>query len=244
MPPLHEKLIKGENLEKLEALGNPHVVEQVYRFVDLCKPAKVTVVTDDPGEIAYVQQLALDNGEEAKLNMEGHTIHYDGYYDQARDKGNTRVLLPPGMEMSAGINTIDREEGLEEVLGFLDGAMEGKECLVRFFCLGPTNSRFSISALQLTDSAYVAHSEDLLYRSGYDQFKKLRGSDDFFTFVHSAGALDERNTTKNVDKRRIYVDVIDGKVYSVNNQYAGNSIGLKKLALRLTMRTGSLNTCS
>jgi phosphoenolpyruvate carboxykinase (GTP) len=235
MPPLHEKLIKGENLEKLEALGNPHVVEQVYRFVDLCKPAKVTVVTDDPGEIAYVQQLALDNGEEAKLNMEGHTIHYDGYYDQARDKGNTRVLLPPGMEMSAGINTIDREEGLEEVLGFLDGAMEGKECLVRFFCLGPTNSRFSISALQLTDSAYVAHSEDLLYRSGYDQFKKLRGSDDFFTFVHSAGALDERNTTKNVDKRRIYVDVIDGKVYSVNNQYAGNSIGLKKLALRLAI---------
>jgi phosphoenolpyruvate carboxykinase (GTP) len=235
MLPLHEKLIKGENLEKLEALGNPHVVEQVYRFVDLCKPAKVTVVTDDSGEIAYVRQLALDNGEEAKLNMEGHTIHYDGYYDQARDKGNTRVLLPPGMEMSAGINTIDREEGLEEVLGFLDGAMEGKECLVRFFCLGPTNSRFSISALQLTDSAYVAHSEDLLYRSGYEQFKKLQGSDDFFTFVHSAGALDERNTTKNVEKRRIYVDVIDGKVYSVNNQYAGNSIGLKKLALRLAI---------
>jgi phosphoenolpyruvate carboxykinase (GTP) len=235
MLPLHEKLIKGENLEKLEALGNPHVVEQVYRFVDLCKPAKVTVVTDDPGEIAYVRQLALDNGEEAKLNMEGHTIHYDGYQDQARDKGNTRVLLPPGMEMSKGINTIDREEGLREVLELLDGAMAGKECLVRFFSLGPTDSEFSISALQLTDSAYVAHSEDLLYRSGYEQFKRLGGSPDFFTFIHSAGELDERRTTKNVDKRRIYVDLVDGKVYTVNNQYAGNSLGLKKLALRLAL---------
>ena len=224
-----------ESFAKLEALNNPHVVELVERFTTLCKPAKVSVITDDPRDIAYVRQLALDLVEEAKLKMEGHTIHYDGYYDQARDKENTRVLLPPGMEMSTGINTIPREEGLEEVLGIMDGAMSGKECLVRLFCLGPTNSRFSISALQLTDSAYVAHSEDLLYRSGYEQFKRLNGSPDFFTFIHSAGELDERNTTKNVDDRRIYVDVIDGKVYSVNNQYAGNSIGLKKLALRLAV---------
>jgi len=63
----------------------------------------------------------------------------------------------------------------------------------------------------------------------------LNGSDDFFTFIHSAGELDERNCTRNVDKRRIYIDVIDGKVYSVNNQYAGNSLGLKKLALRLAV---------
>ncbi|GAG20962.1 unnamed protein product, partial [marine sediment metagenome] len=46
---------------------------------------------------------------------------------------------------------------------------------------------------------------------------------------------DERNCTVNVHGRRIYVDVLDGKVYSVNNQYAGNSLGLKKLALRLAI---------
>jgi len=228
-------LLGEENMAKLEALNNPHVIELVDRYVKLCKPAKVTVITDDPEDIAYVRQLAIDTGEEAPLEMEGHTIHYDGYYDQARDKGNTRVLLPPGMRMSRGINTIDHDEGLEEVLGILDGAMKGKECLVRFFSLGPTNSRFSICALQLTDSSYVAHSEDLLYRSGYEQFKRLEGSDDFFTFLHSAGELDERNCTKNVDQRRIYVDLVDKKVYSVNNQYAGQSLGLKKLALRLAI---------
>jgi phosphoenolpyruvate carboxykinase (GTP) len=87
----------------------------------------------------------------------------------------------------------------------------------------------------MTDSAYVAHSEDLLYRSGFEEFKRLEDSADFFTFVHSAGELDKRNCTVNVDGRRIYVDVLDGKVYSVNNQYAGNSLGLKKLALRLAI---------
>jgi len=235
MPNPHSSILDDDNRAKLETLDNPHVIELVERFVSLCKPSKVTVVTDDPSDIAYVRQLALDSKEEAKLKMVGHTIHYDGFYDQARDKGNTRVLLPPGMMMSMGINTIDREEGLKEVLSIMDGSMRGKECLVRFFCLGPTNSRFSIRALQLTDSSYVAHSEDLLYRSGYEEFKRLKGSPDFFTFVHSAGELDERNCTVNVDNRRIYVDVIDGKVYSVNNQYAGNSIGLKKLALRLAI---------
>ncbi|MCK4400394.1 phosphoenolpyruvate carboxykinase (GTP), partial [Candidatus Bathyarchaeota archaeon] len=222
------------SLRKLKALKNPKVEEQVARFLELCKPAKATVITDSPEDIAYVRQLAIDLGEEALLEMEGHTIHYDGYYDQARDKGNTRVLLPEGMRMTKTINTIGREEGLEEVLGIMDGAMDGKECLVRFFSLGPTGSRFTICALQLTDSIYVAHSEDILYRNGYEEFKKL-GDGEFFTFIHSAGELDERNTTVNVDDRRIYVDVVDGKVYSVNNQYAGNSIGLKKLALRLAI---------
>jgi phosphoenolpyruvate carboxykinase (GTP) len=235
MPHSTSKLLKGENLRKLESLCNSHVIEQVERFIELCKPLRVAVITDDPEEVAYVRKLALDNGEERKLKMEGHTIHYDGFHDQARDKPHTAVLLPEGQRLSRGIVSVEWAAGLKEVLHLMDGCMKGKECLVRFFSLGPTGSRFSICALQITDSAYVAHSEDLLYRSGYEQFKRLNGSPDFFTFIHSAGELDERNTTKNVDDRRIYIDFMDGKVYSVNNQYAGNSLGLKKLALRLAI---------
>jgi phosphoenolpyruvate carboxykinase (GTP) len=224
-----------ENLERLKALKNKHVEEQVERFLALCKPKKTTVVTDEDWNINYVRQLAIEIEEELELNIKGHTIHWDSYRDQARDKGNTKVLVTPDMRMSKDINTIEREKGLEEVLRFLDGSMKGKECLVRFFTLGPKDSIFTICALQITDSAYVAHSEDILYRTGYEQFKKLRGKNDFFTFVHSAGKLDERNTTVEIDKRRIYIDLKDNKVYSVNNQYAGNSLGLKKLALRLAI---------
>ena len=229
------RFMDEESLTKLMALNNPHVMEQVQRFLDLCKPAKAIVFDDTEEDVKRVRQLAIDLGEEETLNMQGHTIHYDSFYDQARDKGNTRVLKTPDMNMSKGINSIEREEGLREVLEIMDGSMNGKVCLIRFFSLGPTNSRFTECALQLTDSAYVAHSEDILYRNGYSEFKQLKGSDDFFTFIHSAGALDERNTTVDIKDRRIYVDVIDGKVYSVNNQYAGNSLGLKKLALRLAV---------
>ena len=232
---IDSNILNQENLKKLEDLNNQKVLNVVEEFTNLLKPSKVTVITDSQEDIKYVRELALKTGEEKKLKMEGHTIHYDGYNDQARDKKNTCVLVTPDMKMSKVINTKPREEGLKEVIEIMDGAMLGKEMLVRFFCLGPLNSRFSICALQLTDSSYVGHSEDILYRTGYEQFKKLNGSEDFFYLIHSAGELDERGNTKNIDKRRIFMDLKESRVFTVNNQYAGNSLGLKKLALRLAI---------
>lgn len=232
---IDESVLDKENLKKLEELNNLHVLEIVEKYVKLCKPSKVTVITDSQRDIDYVREMALKNNEEKKLAMEGHTIHFDGYYDQARDKENTRVLLPKGKKLSKSINTVDKEEGLKEVFSLLDGIMKGKEMLICFFCLGPINSKFSIPSLQLTDSVYVAHSETILYRPGYGEFKRLKGSDKFFHFIHSAGELDERKNSKNIDKRRVYMDLEEERVFTLNNQYAGNSVGLKKLALRLAI---------
>jgi len=231
-----EKWINSEDLEKLRALENPKVEKVIEEFLTLCKPAKTKVIDDSPEDIAYIRQLAIDNGEEMKVAVEGHTVHYDGFYDQARDKKNTRLLVPADEKEGYGqhINTIDRDEGLKEVLEIMDGTMKGKTVLIRFFSLGPIKSKFSLLALQLTDSAYVAHSEDILYRMGYEEFKRREG-DDFFYLIHSAGELTDKNVTKNVDKRRIYIDLVENRVLTVNNQYAGNSLGLKKLALRLAI---------
>jgi len=110
--------------------------------------------------------------------------------------------------------------------------------LVCFFCLGPIDSVFSIPAVQITDSPYVAHSETILYRTGYQQFKKIGSSPHFFRFLHSEGEL-ESYVSKNIDKRRVYIDLEEDLVYSVNTQYGGNTIGLKKLALRLAIQKAS-----
>jgi len=222
------------NQEKLKNLNNEHIIAKVKEAIELCKPAKVTVITDSKEDIAYVRELALSIGEEKELRMEGHTIHFDGYYDQARDEGHTKYLLSEEVNWGLGVNYIEKDKGLKEIFSFLDGSMAGKEMLIRFFSLGPTDSIFSLKALQITDSAYVAHSEDLLYRQGYEEFKKLNGSPNFFFFLHSAGRL-ENGVSVDIDKRRIYIDLEENRVYSVNNQYAGNSLGLKKLAFRLAI---------
>jgi phosphoenolpyruvate carboxykinase (GTP) len=235
MPSQLDKVLDEKSRLKLNTLENKHITEQLEKFVAICKPDKILVLSDSDEDVEYIRRLAFQSGEETPLATNGHSIHFDGINDLARDTGSTKVLTPPGMRLSGNINTINRSEGLNEILSFLTGSMEGKTMLVKFYCLGPTKSRFSLPAMQVTDSAYVTHSEDLLYRQGYSQFKDLKGSKEFFTFLHSAGELDKRNVTKNHEKRRIYIDVTDGKVYSVNNQYAGNSVGLKKLALRLAL---------
>ncbi len=224
-----------ETRSKLEALNNPKVMEYANEAIELCKPEKIKVITDSSQDIEYVRQLSIKNGEESKLRMEGHTIHFDGPNDQARDKAHTGYLLSREVDWGIDINYVMKNEGLPEVKSFLDGAMKGKEMLISFFSLGPTDSTFTLRAMQITDSSYVTHSEEILYRSGYKEFEKLNGSPDFFFFLHSAGRL-ENNVSADIDKRRIYIDLEENRVYSVNNQYAGNSVGLKKLALRLAIK--------
>ncbi|HOJ40206.1 MAG TPA: phosphoenolpyruvate carboxykinase (GTP), partial [bacterium] len=166
----------------------------------------------------------------------GHTVHFDGMEDQGRDREVTRYLVPAGDKLSPALNQIERETGLKEVRNLLKGAMKGRTMIVRFLTLGPANSIFSIPCLECTDSYYVSHSLNLLYRPGYEEFKRLGSRARFLATLHSAGELDQRMVSAQPDKKRIYIDYSTDTVYSVNTQYAGNTVGLKKLALRLTIR--------
>ena len=237
-----KKLLKdkltAENYEKLAAPDNPKMHDFVADAIELCSPSSVYVCTDSPEDVEYIRKLAVETGEETPLAISGHTYHFDGYYDQARDKANTKYLLSPGSELGESLNSIDKSTGVEEVRSFLKDSMKGREMLICFFCLGPTDSVFSIPCIQITDSPYVAHSESILYRLGYGQFGKIGDSADFFRFIHSEGEL-ENCVSKNVDKRRVYIDLEENLVYSVNTQYGGNTIGLKKLSLRLAIQKAS-----
>ncbi|MGB3479576.1 MAG: phosphoenolpyruvate carboxykinase (GTP) [bacterium] len=230
----------GDNgYNKLMKINNPTLHEFIAKYIDHCNPDKVFICTDAPEDIKYIRDAAIRNSEETQLATEGHTIHFDSYYDQARDKAHTLILMPKGAKLDKSIKTGDRDECLKEVHDIMKDIMNGKEVYVRFFCLGPTKSEFSQPVIQLTDSAYVAHSEDILYRQGFEEFVRQGKNEKFFKIVHSAGELDERNTSKNLDKRRIYIDLENDIVYSANTQYGGNTIGLKKLAMRLAINRGS-----
>ncbi|MCX7995005.1 MAG: phosphoenolpyruvate carboxykinase (GTP) [candidate division WOR-3 bacterium] len=235
---LEEKIGK-EGFERLKRINNPALHSFLAKYLKLCNPDRVFVCADTPEDFEYIRQTALKNGEERRLATPGHTIHFDNYGDQGRDKKNTGILLPKGKKLDEAIETKDRDTALQDIHEVLKDIMKGKEAFVCFFCLGPTNSIFSIPAVQLTDSSYVAHSESILYRPGYEEFVKQGPNARFFKFVHSQGELDERKTSKNLDKRRIYIDLEEDIVYSANTQYGGNTIGLKKLAMRLAINRGS-----
>jgi len=234
MKDLRDKFVKN-SFEKLMRIKNPYLHSFVEKYIKLCSPAKIFVNSGSPEDLDYIRKAAIKYGEEMKLKMRGHTVHFDGYYDQARDKENTKILLLKGTNCSGHINWIEREKGLKEIHEILKDIMKGKELFICFYTLGPENSEFAIPCVQLTDSAYVAHSENILFRQGYEEFLRRGPDPSFFKFVHSAGELDERKNSKNIDNRRVYIDLENETVYSVNTQYGGNTIGPKKLALRLAV---------
>lgn len=226
-----------DGLEKISELANPKVTAFITRYLVHCNPDRAFVRSGSEEDSAYIRRRSIERGEEIPLRREGHTVHYDGYLDQARDRGQTKFLLARDQDLGGSFNSIDRQTGLGEIHGYLKDIMAGKEAYVCFYSLGPADSAFAIPALQITDSAYVAHSEDILYRDGYELFRArdFGSEEEFFKFVHSAGEL-EGARSKNVDKRRIYTDLETNTIYSVNTQYGGNTIGPKKLGMRLAIR--------
>jgi phosphoenolpyruvate carboxykinase (GTP) len=224
------------NLARLEAIDNERLHAFVADAVQLCQPRDVAVLDDSRDCMDLTRRQAAQTREETPLNTPGHTVHFDGPNDQGRDREVTKYLVPAGEKLSAALNQIDRAEGLKEVRGLMAGCMKGRTMIVRFLTLGPNNSIFSVPCVECTDSWYVSHSLDLLYRQGYEHLRRLGAKGGFFATLHSCGAVDARMVSAESDKKRIYIDYSTDAVYTVNTQYAGNTVGLKKLALRLTIR--------
>jgi len=228
--------LDSKNYKKLMQLRNERIFAFVADAVQLCNPERVEVLDDSEEDINRSRVMAVETGEEIKLAIPGHTCHFDGPQDQGRDREVTKYLVKERDVLPASLNQIPRQEGLVEVRGLLKDAMKGRTMIVRFLSLGPANSVFAIPCVECTDSWYVSHSLDLLYRGGYEQLKRLGPDGEFFATLHSCGRLNERMVSVDADKKRIYIDYCTDTVYSVNTQYAGNTVGLKKLALRLTIR--------
>lgn len=121
-----ENLIDRDNYGKLRKINNTALHKFFARYIDVCKPARVFVSSGSPEDLEYIREKALSKGEEDTLSISGHTIHFDNYNDQARDKKNTKILVPEDVRLGAGINTLAREKGLEEVHSFLKNIMKGK----------------------------------------------------------------------------------------------------------------------
>ena len=236
----YSAILKGKldekNFRDLMAIENEILHRYIADAIELCEPDNVWVSTDSAEDAAHTREMALKLGEERPLNIKGHTAHFDGMDDQGRDREVTKYLVPGNETLSDALNQIEREEGLEEVRGLMKGSMKGRTMIVRFMTLGPNNSEFSIPCVECTDSYYVSHSLNLLYRPGYEEIKRLGEKAEFFATLHSCGELDGRMVSSEGEKKRIYIDYTRDSVYSVNTQYAGNTVGLKKLALRLTIR--------
>ncbi|MCP4022066.1 MAG: phosphoenolpyruvate carboxykinase (GTP) [Desulfobacteraceae bacterium] len=214
-----------EHYSRLSKIKNQDVLLRIANAIVLCKPDSVYINTGSDSDKAFIRQLSLDKKEESTLAMDKHTIHFDLAQEQGRIVDRTYYIADSDEHISSLANRMDRNQGLTDVKTNLTGIMKGKIMVVGFYMRGPVGSPVSNPALEITSSAYVGHSAEMLYRNSYEAFdKEVDALGHFFTNFHSEG----QNRPEDLPDARVFMDRKFLTTYSFKCTYAGNTLLLKK----------------
>ena len=212
-------------ISRISRIKHPEVLKKIANAILLCRPERVFIHTGSPTDRDFIRFLALTKKEEQILAMEGHTVHFDLAGEQGRIVDRTYYIADPSELVSSLANRMDRPSALEEVKSNMKAIMAGKTMVVGFYIRGPVGSPVSNPALEITSSAYVAHSADLLYRNAFENFEReIERLGHFFTNIHSEGL----NRPEDLPKARVFMDRKYQTTYSFKCTYAGNTLLLKK----------------
>jgi len=217
--------LDAANLAKLNKIKNEEVLLKIANSISMCEPDNVFIISNDPADAAYMKEQSIKRGEEKKLNIKNHTIHFDLPQDQGRLVKQTLYIVNEDEDISSLAKKEVRSESLKYVKENMKGIMHGLDMYIAFLNRGPVGAKAAIPALMITSSAYVQTSGNLLYRNVFDNFdKQIEICGTFFTNVHSQGT----NRPEDVEKARIYMDRSWQTCYSTFCTYAGNTLLLKK----------------
>ncbi|OQY06145.1 MAG: phosphoenolpyruvate carboxykinase (GTP) [Desulfobacteraceae bacterium 4572_123] len=222
---LFEDRLDPENLAKIKQVKNSEVLIKISNAIAMCEPDRIFINTGSPADKQRVRDLSIENGEEKKLPMEGHTIHYDLKDEQGRIIDRTFYIINPGEHVSSLANKMERDQALELIKKNMVGIMHGKTMIIGFYMRGPVGAYASNPALEITSSAYVSHSAEILYRNRFADFdKEVDRLGHFFCNIHSEGL----NRPEDLPNARVFMDRADQTTYSFKCTYAGNTLLLKK----------------
>ena len=222
---LFNEKLEAEHLARLSAIQHTEVLLKIANAIVLCKPDRVYINTGSKSDRQYIRTWAIENGEEAPLPLEQHTIHYDLKQEQGRIIDRTYYIANEDETVSSLGLRMDRQQALEEVGQKMGGIMRGKTMMVGCYIRGPAGAQVSNPALEITSSAYVSHSAEILYRNAYNHFNdEVQRAGHFYTNIHSEG----KNRPEDLPDARVLMDRSHQTTYSFNCTYAGNTLLLKK----------------
>ena len=150
------------HFSRIQHIKNSDVVLKIANAMAMCEPDSVFINTGSEEDKRFIRELALKKGEEKPLPMENHTIHYDLKDEQGRIIDRTFYIADEGEDISSLANKMLRDKAYNEIREIMTGIMRGKTMLVGFYSRGPIGARASNPALEITSSAYVMHSAEIL----------------------------------------------------------------------------------
>ena len=222
---LFETRLDAANLAKIQQLKTPAILIKIANAIAMCDPSAVFVNAGTPQDRDWIKRHALEKGEEKALPMPDHTIHFDLKQEQGRIIDRTYYIIDPDEVVSSLALKKLRSDALEEIEREMTAIMQGKTMIIGCYLRGPVGSPVSNPALEITSSAYVSHSAEILYRNAFGQFdREVARQGHFYTNIHSEGL----NRPEDLPNARVFMDRSHRTTYSFKCTYAGNTLLLKK----------------
>jgi phosphoenolpyruvate carboxykinase (GTP) len=217
--------MEPEQFKRISRFEIPAVILKIANAIAMCQPDHVFINTSTAADKQYIRDMALQKGEEEVLPMKGHTLHFDLKEEQGRIIDRTYYVANDDELVSSLALRMSRPDALETVRGGMVGIMRGKTMIVGFYSRGPAGAPVSNPAIEITSSAYVSHSAELLYRNIFNVFEReARHLDHFYTNIHSEGL----NRPEDLPDARVLMDRAHRTTYSYKCTYAGNTLLMKK----------------
>lgn len=215
----------SDQYAKIQNISNQHAIIEIANAVAMMEPESIFINTGSQADQESIRQISLDRGEEKSLAIDGHTIHYDLPEEQARIVDRTFYIVNEDERTSSMARKIQRQKAYEYVKKHMQGIAQNMTLFIGFYIRGPVGAKASIPALEISTSAYVMHSANILYRNVYEHFdSEANRAGNFFTNIHSQGP----NRPENLPDARVFMDRSWFTTFSMYCTYAGNTLLLKK----------------
>ncbi len=120
---LFEERVAAAQLAKLNKIKNEAVRLKIANAIVLCNPDSVFVNTASEEDRQFIKDLSIEKGEEKKLPMENHTIHFDLKKEQGRIIDRTFYISNEGEAVNSLANRMDRGEAFEDIKDKMTGIM-------------------------------------------------------------------------------------------------------------------------
>ncbi len=222
---LLEEKLDGEQFSRIKDFKHPVILTKIANALVMCEPDGVFINTGSEADRRFIREMAIRKGEEEPLPMPDHTIHFDLKEEQGRIIDRTYYVANDDELVSSLALRMGRKEALEVVRSGMGGIMRGKTMIVGFYSRGPAGSPVSNPAIEITSSAYVSHSAEILYRNTYRRFdREVERLGHFYTNIHSEGL----NRAQDLPDARVLMDRSHRTTYSFKCTYAGNTLLMKK----------------
>jgi phosphoenolpyruvate carboxykinase (GTP) len=213
------------NFQKIQRIKNEDARLKIANAIRMGQPDDVFVNSGTAEDRQFIIDLSLKKGEESRLAIKDHTIHYDLADEQARIIDRTYYIANDDERVSALAQRISRDDAYQYVKENMIGIMKGMTFIVGFYSRGPVGAEAAIPAIEATTSAYVSHSAEILYRNCFNDFDdEAERVGHFFTNVHSEGT----NRPEDLPNARVFMDRAHQTTYSTFCTYAGNTLLIKK----------------